>query len=89
MAINIDDITAASAGMGVELDAAALLPVILVSLLFGAIGFVYWRFGKKRDKTVMRWSGVALMVYPYVVWSLWPLIAVGVVLVALPFVIRD
>jgi hypothetical protein len=70
---------------GMKMDLSAFI----AGLLFGVVGFVYWRYGKKREKPVMLWSGVALMVYPYVVSALLPVILVGLALVALPFVYHD
>jgi hypothetical protein len=42
---------------------------ILGSVLFGIIGFVAYRYGKKTDRQRCKWLGVALMFYPYLMGS--------------------
>ncbi|MFZ6749413.1 hypothetical protein [Undibacterium sp. Ren11W] len=42
---------------------------ILGSVLFGIIGFVAYRYGKKTDRPRCKWLGVALMFYPYLIGS--------------------
>ncbi len=49
-----------------------LLPTpayILFSILFGIVGFVAYRYGKKTDRSRTKWTGVALMFYPYFIGS--------------------
>ncbi len=49
------------------------------AILFGIIGYVAYRRGRKTSQPVITWTGVALMLYPYAVpqtWLLW-LIGVG------------
>lgn len=57
---------------------------IVLGLVFGAIGFAYFRYGKKRSNMVIRYSGLAMMVYPYFVANTFAAIAVGLLLMALP-----
>jgi hypothetical protein len=52
------------------------------ALLFGVLGFVAWRYGKKQGKPRTRWLGVALMFYPYLVSNTWVLYATGAALCA-------
>lgn len=59
-------------------------PQIVLGLLFGAIGFAYFRYGKKRSNMVIRYSGVGMMVYPYFISNTFLAIAVGLLLMALP-----
>jgi len=40
---------------------------LLGALLFGIYGWVAWRRGKTVSNPTLRWSGMALMVYPYAV----------------------
>lgn len=42
---------------------------ILGSILFGILGFVAYRYGKKTARTRTKWTGVALMFYPYLIGS--------------------
>lgn len=55
-------------------------PVYLLGLVvFGLIGYVAYRRGRKTSRTALLWVGLATMLYPYVVpqtWLLW-LIGLG------------
>jgi len=55
---------------------------IFGAIVFGVIGFVAYRHGRKSDQPMTLWLGVALMVYPYVVTGTWMLYAVGIALCA-------
>ncbi|MBC3862526.1 hypothetical protein H8K32_10480 [Undibacterium jejuense] len=49
-----------------------LLPTpayIFGAIVFGIIGFVAYRFGKKTARSKIKWLGVVLMLYPYVTGS--------------------
>lgn len=50
------------------------------AVVFGLIGFAAWRYGRKTERQVTKWLGVALMLYPYLVWHTGWLYAVGVAL---------
>ena len=63
-------------------------PLILVSLVFSSIGFVYFRAGKKQIKYNLLFCGMALMGYSYFVGDVMVSIAIGVGLTAMPFVLR-
>lgn len=52
------------------------------AVLFGAIGFVAWRYGKSMRRPITQWLGVALMLYPYLVPNTVALYLVGVALCA-------
>jgi hypothetical protein len=44
------------------------------SLVFGIIGYIVFRRGRKTSTPELTWTGVALMIYPYLVsqtWLLW------------------
>ena len=62
--------------------------VLLWGLLFGSIGIFYFRYGKKSGNKVMRYTGVALLLFPYVFQSTITLLAVGVVLMLVPKFIK-
>lgn len=53
---------------------------ILGAVLFGLIGLVAFRRGKKTTRPVLTWTGVALMFYPYAVPQTWLLWLAGAVL---------
>ena len=55
---------------------------IFGAILFGLIGMVAYYRGKKAKLPVVKWLGVALMLYPYLVPQTWALYAVGVALCA-------
>ena len=65
--------------LGLELPSPAY---IVGAVLFGVIGFVAYRHGRKSRKRLTLWLGVGLMVYPYAVSGTWMLYAVGVALCA-------
>ena len=57
---------------------------LFLGLLFGSIGFGYYLYGRKQANTIVRYSGIALMVYPYFVDNHYALVAVGLGLMVLP-----
>jgi len=63
--------------LGLELPSPAY---IAGAILFGLIGLVAWRWGRKAGRRRTMWIGVALMFYPYLVSATWALYAVGVAL---------
>jgi hypothetical protein len=49
-------------------------------LLFSVVGWVAYRRGRKAESAALKWSGVAMMLYPYAVpqtWLLWVIGALG------------
>jgi len=47
---------------------------IFGAILFGIIGYIAFRRGRKTTSPALTWTGVALMLYPYAVsqtWMLW------------------
>nr|WP_246624657.1 hypothetical protein [Oceanobacter mangrovi] len=58
--------------------------VLLLGVLFSSIGLGYFIYGKKQANLVVRYTGVALMVYPYFIDNVWAVIAVGVGLMLVP-----
>lgn len=53
---------------------------VLGAIVFGLIGYVAFRRGRKTSTTALTWIGVALMIYPYAVSQTWLLWTVGVAL---------
>jgi hypothetical protein len=51
---------------------------LLGALLFGIYGWVTYRRGKTVASPLLRWSGLALMLYPYAVSDTWMLWLIGV-----------
>lgn len=63
---------------------------ILGAIVFGLIGFAAYRYGKKTERSRAKWTGVALMFYPYVTGSDTRLLyLVGAALCALLYFYRD
>ena len=67
-----------------ELNALASAGLVLPSpaylagaILFGLIGYVAFRRGRKTSTASLTWTGVALMLYPYAVSQTWLLWTVG------------
>lgn len=65
--------------LGIELPSLAY---IIGAILFGLVGMAAWRHGRRTDRPVVKWSGLALMLYPYAVSETWMLWAIGVILCA-------
>jgi len=61
---------------------------ILWGLLFGSIGLSFFVYGKNQKAIVPFVCGLALMVFPYFVSGTLALLAVGVLLMAIPYFIR-
>ena len=80
------DELAALQSLGFQLPGPAYL---VGALLFGVLGFVAYRQGKRKGKPRTRWLGLALMLYPYLVSSTWVLYAAGAALWAGVMLDRD
>ena len=73
----MNDSLAMLAELGVTLPTPAYLAG---TLLFSIIGIVAWIAGRRRRNRAVKWLGLALMLYPYLVWTTAPLYAVGIAL---------
>lgn len=60
---------------------------LIASVFFGIIGSGYFMYGRKTQNPVALASGVLLCVFPYFVDGFVWTVAVGLVLLVLPFVI--
>jgi hypothetical protein len=60
--------------LGITLPSPAY---IVGAILFGVLGIAAYYRGKREGRQRTRWLGVALMLYPYVVWQTWLLYLVG------------
>ena len=60
---------------------------LFVGMIAGAFGVGYFIYGKKQQKMVPMLAGVLLCIYPYFTDNLFALIAIGVALLAAPFLI--
>ncbi len=62
---------------------------IVAAIVFGIIGFAAYRYGKKSARVKVKWIGVALMLYPYVISETWLLYVVGVGLCISLYLVKD
>ena len=66
-----------------------LLVMLAGVLIFGLVGFVAYRRGKKAGRPRTKWLGVALMLYPYLTAPTLPLYLVGAALCLALYLDRD
>ena len=69
--------------MGLVLPSPAY---IVGAILFGIVGYIAFRRGRKNSQPVLVWTGVALMLYPYAVQQTWLMWLVGAALSAWVYV---
>ena len=62
--------------------------ILLWGVLFSSIGLGFFLYGKKQRAVVPLVCGIALMIYPYFIPNVMALIAIGVVLAAIPYFLR-
>ncbi len=62
---------------------------LVLRVLFGVFGLGYFVYGKKQANWIAMVCGAGLMIFPYFVSNVWIMVAVGLILMALPFVFRD
>lgn len=74
----MDNLNALSS-LGLTLPSPAYL---IGSLIFGLIGYVAWRYGRRQSLPTPKWLGVALMFYPYAVSNTVAMYVIGVALTA-------
>ncbi len=60
-----------------------------LSVIFGLIGTVYFMYGKREQKYVPMFAGIALGVYPYFVTNAFGVVLVGLALMAAPYFIGE
>ncbi len=62
--------------------------LLMWGMLFGAIGFGFFLYGRKQKAVVPLIAGIALSVVPYFIANVYALVMVGVILVAIPYFVR-
>jgi hypothetical protein len=65
---------AALEALGFILPSTAYLIGVVI---FGIVGYVAYRYGKKMSLPATKWIGIALMLYPYAIPATWLLYVVG------------
>jgi hypothetical protein len=58
--------------------------LLALNLLLGAFGLAYFVYGKKNGALVPLVCGLGLMIFPYFISGVVPLLLVGLVLIFLP-----
>jgi hypothetical protein len=61
---------------------------IMWGVLFGSIGMGYLIYGKKQQRGVAFFSGIALCAFPYFISNIFLMLLMGAVFMALPYFIR-
>jgi len=61
---------------------------LLWGLLFSSIGLGFFLYGKKQRAVVPLVCGLAMMIYPYFIPNVVALVAIGLVLTAVPYFFR-
>ncbi len=61
---------------------------LMWGMVFGVIGFGYYRYGKKQGAVVPLVIGIFLFIFPYFITNIYLLVAVGAALVAVPYFLR-
>ena len=62
---------------------------LLWGVVFGAVGFAYFIYGKKQQRFVPLLCGMGLMAFPYFVSNTAILVVVGLVLSVTPYFFRS
>ena len=61
---------------------------LILGIIFGSVGLGFFVYGKKQAALLPLFSGIGLMVVPYFISNMYILILSGIVLAALPFVLK-
>ncbi len=61
---------------------------LLWGLLFGSMGLGFFVYGKKQKAVVPMVCGLALMIFPYFISNTIVLVAIGAMLIAVPYFVR-
>ncbi len=62
--------------------------VLILEMLFGAIGLGFTSYGRKQKAVIPLITGISLFIFPYFVSNLYLLIIIGLALIALPYFVR-
>ena len=73
-------------GAGGFLPAGFSLEGLMAGLFFSLVGLAYLRYGKKNQKWPVFFCGLALLIYPYFIYEVTLIVALGLGLSLAPFV---
>jgi len=57
---------------------------LVLGLILGSIGLGYFIYGKRQSNIIARFSGLALMLFPYFIDNKYVVLVMGIILMALP-----
>ncbi|RBP30630.1 hypothetical protein DET50_10744 [Marinobacter pelagius] len=58
--------------------------ILVWGLIFSSIGIGYFIYGRRQSNMVVRWCGLALILYPYLITDAVIMVAVGVGIMLIP-----
>ena len=61
---------------------------LIWGVIFGSIGLGFFVYGKKQNAIIPLLSGIGLMIVPYIISNIYILVFLGVIIVALPFIVK-
>ena len=61
---------------------------LMWGVVFGSVGLGFFVYGKRQKAIIPFISGIGLMLGPYIIANVFLLVITGLVLIALPFVIK-
>lgn len=61
---------------------------MMLAVIFGAIGMGFAMYGKKTQNYFFLLVGIVEMVYPYASPNPWVTLIIGIILTAMPFIIK-
>jgi len=62
--------------------------LLIWGVVFGAVGLGFFTYGRRQKAVVPLMAGIALFIFPYFISNVYALVAVGLLLVALPYFVR-
>jgi len=62
--------------------------LLVWGVVFGAIGYGFFSYGRKQKAIVPLLTGITLFVFPYFISNVYMLVVVGIALMALPYFVR-
>jgi hypothetical protein len=62
--------------------------VMFWGMLYGSLGLGYLSYGKRQKRVVPFVCGLALIVFPYFISTLWLLLGIGLLLSVIPYFVR-
>ncbi len=61
---------------------------LIWGVIFGAIGLGFFTYGRRQKSVVPLLVGIVLFIFPYFVPNVYALVAVGAILVAIPYFVK-